>query len=668
MKRLVRHCMFAGLIGLFCHGLAAQSLSKKYTDSLLSIAIKPKPDSNSVNAYVHLQRYFFDQGLYDSTLKYAIRALPLASAMGSNKSVSRMKYRLGMSYTNLSKYDSAQYYLNQALSSALALNDTVLEVNCYNAFAYVHNYQSDYSTSIEYLLKAIQIIDFSHSVQLKKMLPQTYSSIAYNFLGEKDYLKAIKYAKKGLLIKEYPYELRYRVLLHLTVFDAYIKRQDIITSKKHLDSAISINESIDNIILNAMVANNEGNYYQTIHNFEKANTAYLKSYQLNKRVGNRLLQSEAADNVANLYYKIKNYDEAETYAVEANSSGKQLKLYQVVASTFEVLKNIASQKGDFKKALMYAEQSKLFADSALNQKTREIMLSLESKYQNQKKENEIISLTGSNAQKELEVVKRNRLLIGGGVLGGAALLILGLFYKNSRQKQLLAEREQTLQREQIKFLERQQQIVSLQSMINGQETERTRIAKDLHDGLGGLFSTVKMYFSTLQHDTQELKQNELFQKSYSLVDNASIEIRRIAHSMMPEVLMKLGLVNALKDLCDNVSAGKLIKVSLEVHGINTRFNANTEIMLYRIIQELLNNIMKHANATEVIIQFIKEDHRLSVVVEDNGQGFNTQQADAKKNTGLETVKSRVDYLNGHLSIDSEKGVGTTVMMDFLINE
>ena len=274
----------------------------------------------------------------------------------------------------------------------------------------------------------------------------------------------------------------------------------------------------------------------------------------------------------------------------------------------------------------YAELNNAYADSATNQETQKNTLSLESKYQHQKKQNKIASLTLANTKSELEIVKRNRLLVGGGILGSVALLVLGLFYKNSRQKQLLTEREKTLQDEQIKFLERQQQIVSLQSMINGQETERTRIAKDLHDGLGGLFSTVKMYFSTLQHDTQELKQNELFQKSYSLVDSASVEIRRIAHNMMPEVLMKLGLVNALKDLCDNISAGRLIKVSLEVHGLNTRLNGNTEIMLYRIIQELLNNIIKHANATEVIIQFIKDDNRLSVVVEDNGQGFNTEQS------------------------------------------
>lgn len=667
MKVCRNHTLFVLLLFLSNY-LVAQPVSKNYVDSLVGIALKTKRDSNSVKAYTHLQSYFFDRGLYDSSLHYAGKALHLIEELKDTKNLGLARYRLGMNYTNLNNYDSAKYYLDAALKSAVELKDTVLQVRCYNAFAYSYNYQSDYSSSVEYLLKAVNSIDASHSPQLKEMLPQTYSSISYNFLGEKQFSKAIEYSKKALLIKGYPHEDRYRVMLYLNVFDAYIKMNDVATSKKYLDSAIAVNQSIDNVILSAMVANNEGFYYQNINDFKRASAAYLKSYQLNKSIGNRLLQSGAASNVANLYFKINNYNEAEHYAVEANAIGKELKLYDIVADTYEVLKKNATHRGDYKTALNYAELNKIYADSALNQETHKITLSLESKYQNQKKEREIEALIITNTQNELEVVRRNRFLIAGGIGASGALIILGLFYRNSRQKNLLAEQERKYQEEQIKFLERQQQIVSLQSMINGQEAERTRIAKDLHDGLGGLFSTVKMYFSSLQHDTPTLKENDLFQKSYSIVDTASVEVRRIAHNMMPEVLMKLGLVNAVKDLCDNISAGKLLTVSLEVHGMNKRLNATTEIMLFRIIQELLNNIIKHAHATEAIIQFIRESERLSVIVEDNGQGFNTEETDGQNHSGMATIQSRVNYLNGKMSIDSEKNVGTTIMMDFLINE
>jgi two-component system, NarL family, sensor kinase len=224
------------------------------------------------------------------------------------------------------------------------------------------------------------------------------------------------------------------------------------------------------------------------------------------------------------------------------------------------------------------------------------------------------------------------------------------------------------QQEQIKFLERQQQVVSLQSMVNGQETERTRIAKDLHDGLGGLFSTVKMHFSTLHHEQKQLQTDPLFSKSYDLINTASEEVRRIAHNMMPEVLLKMGVVQATQELCNSISAGKLLKVAMQSYGMEKRLNASTEIMLYRIIQELLNNIIKHADATEAIVQFNREGNCLSVTVEDNGRGFSMNEGDEKITAGLSSVKSRVQYLNGQLSIDSQTEIGTTVLMSFLIDD
>jgi signal transduction histidine kinase len=133
--------------------------------------------------------------------------------------------------------------------------------------------------------------------------------------------------------------------------------------------------------------------------------------------------------------------------------------------------------------------------------------------------------------------------------------------------------------------------------------------------------------------------------------------------MMPEVLMKVGLVEALQDFCNNISAGKLLTINLHTKKKKKRLSSSTEIMLYRIIQELVNNIIKHAYATDAIIQINRDGNRLSLTIEDNGKGFDTKEAEDKRTMGMATVKSRVDYLNGRLTIDSRKDVGTTVMID-----
>ena len=178
----------------------------------------------------------------------------------------------------------------------------------------------------------------------------------------------------------------------------------------------------------------------------------------------------------------------------------------------------------------------------------------------------------------------------------------------------------------------------------------------------------KCTFSTLQHEQESLLHNTLFTKSYELIDTASEEVRRIAHNMMPEVLMKLGLMHALQDMCSNITAGKLLQVKLQSYQMGKRMDPSTEIMLYRIVQELLNNIIKHAQATKVIVQFNREADRLTVTVEDNGCGFNVQEVDEHKHLGLETIRSRVNYLNGNISIDSEAEIGTTVLMEFSMTE
>ncbi len=645
-----------------------QETTNIYVDSLLTIVNKTNADSTAVTALTQLQRFYFERGQYDSTLKYARQAVQLTTQLKNEKETAKVYYNMGMAYTNLAQYDSANFYLGVALSYWPTLSDTLLQVSCYNALALLNNYQSDYGMAVEYLLEAVELIDHTESTAVRQMFPQILSSLSRNLIAEKQYARGIDYAKSALRIHDYPTEGRYRVILHLDISDAYLKLKNTELAKAHLDSAILFNQSLNNLVITNFVYMNEGNYYQALQDHAKAFDAYLQAYRVCKQIKNDYLIASAASNLANACYLTGRYDDAKVYANEVISLGKRLKQYTEVASSYDILKRVASMGENYKDAVQYAELQKIYADSNTNTETQKRILGLESKYQHQKREQELATLRTDNTLRELEIVRRNRMFLILGISAAFAIIILAIYSGYSRQKQTLSEREKKIQEDRVKFLERQQQVVSLQSMINGQETERTRIAKDLHDGLGGVFSTIKMYFNSLHHHQPTLSEQELFQKSYALVNDASEEIRRIAHNMMPEVLMKMGLVNALKDLCANISAGKLLHVKMEVHGMEKRMNTTTEIMLFRIMQELLNNIIKHAQATEAIVQFVREDNRLSVLVEDNGKGFNTTEADDQKHAGIDSVQSRVAYLNGKLSIDSQQNVGTTVMMDFLIND
>jgi two-component system, NarL family, sensor kinase len=242
-----------------------------------------------------------------------------------------------------------------------------------------------------------------------------------------------------------------------------------------------------------------------------------------------------------------------------------------------------------------------------------------------------------------------------------------LGYRNFRHRQLLAKQQNEIKQQRISELEKDKQLIAVDSMLQGQEEERSRLAKDLHDGLGGLLSGVKFSLSNMKDNLVITPDNmAVFERSLDMIDTSIKELRRVAHNMMPEMLTKFGLDEALKEYCNTINATNLLSVKYQSMGLDTRIEKSSEIIIYRIIQELINNIMKHASATEAMVQLIKEDGRFSIIVEDNGKGFDTALLKNNKGAGLTSIRSRVDYLKGRLDIHSETGKGTLVNIEFNI--
>ncbi|MEO1655962.1 MAG: sensor histidine kinase, partial [Bacteroidota bacterium] len=219
----------------------------------------------------------------------------------------------------------------------------------------------------------------------------------------------------------------------------------------------------------------------------------------------------------------------------------------------------------------------------------------------------------------------------------------------------------------IKDLLVEQELKSLSAMLEGQEKERNRIAKDLHDRLGGLLSTVKIHFQAVEKQITAIKlQNqEQYLKANQLLDDACAEVRKVALDLESGVLQQFGLIPALLDLKHTIEGGEMLEINLVDVGFEEkRLDAKMEIEIYRVIQELLSNIMRHAQASEVEIQlFRKEKNNLNITVEDNGKGFDPEAPDFKKGMGLNNIDYRVKQLGGEISIDSHLGKGTTTIIN-----
>lgn len=215
--------------------------------------------------------------------------------------------------------------------------------------------------------------------------------------------------------------------------------------------------------------------------------------------------------------------------------------------------------------------------------------------------------------------------------------------------------------------ENEKQVLALKSMLQSQEAERSRMAKDLHDGLGGMLSGIKLNLSSMKGNMVIPEKDVLlFNKSIIQLDNAIAEMRRVAHNMMPEALLKFGLNEAVQDYCDGINDTNAVRIKFTQLGSNQPLEKSTEVILYRIFQELSNNAIKHAAAKNIFIQLTKHERGITLTVEDDGRGFDASQLPALKGAGLANVQSRIDYFKGSLTIDSEPGKGTSVNVEITL--
>lgn len=628
-------------------------------DSLKNALRKTKADTQRVKLWMELGN---NVGYYDAkaALDYAQRSLDLSKKLGYKLGVARAHYLLGNTYLDMGNYAQSKENLDTAekLFSAMKRLDMLGKIH--NARGNWYYIQSKLWNATQEFAAAIEVFHQLKDTLLEIIPYQNLIAI----LGEtKNHEQAITRSKGLLAIAQKHGDSLQMAYCHYYLINNYVALNKLDSAQVYLPSLQTfIQRSLD-YGLAADAFNLIGLYRYKRAQYPQALSFYQNALERALRGNYQVAQYHHA--IGRTYLKLGDLPQAYTYLHRAEKEALEAQSQDTYYLVCRDLGEYYAKIGQSAQAYRYIQQYTQLNDSILRAETRQYSAYLEAAFESERKESEILRLKTEKLEQSLILKQRNTYLFF-----SLGFLILGGFYfgfksKNDRQRRQLLEQDKKLRDEKIISLEKEQQVVSLKSMITGQESERNRIARDLHDGLGGLFSTVKMYFSTLQHEQPALGAHPLFQKSMELIHSAAEELRRIAHNLMPEVLLKLGLINAIQDLCNNIQSSRLLKINLQAYGMENRLNPQTEIMLYRIVQELLNNIIKHAQATQVIIQFNRHQEKLSITIEDDGQGFNISEENA--GAGLKTIQSRVSYLNGELNIDSAQGLGTTVMMEFLLS-
>jgi signal transduction histidine kinase len=269
---------------------------------------------------------------------------------------------------------------------------------------------------------------------------------------------------------------------------------------------------------------------------------------------------------------------------------------------------------------------------------------MQARYETEKKERTI-------EQQQVRIRTQNFLFAGIVILVVLSGLLIYSLYKRYRLRQ-----ETHLKTELMK-----QQEHAAKAVIEAEEEERQRIAKDLHDGVGQMMSAAKMNLSALESEVQfsDQEQKNSLDKIIQLVDESCKEVRQVSHNMMPNVLMKKNLAAAIADFIDKLDKKKL-QVHLYTERLEDRLDSGVETVLYRVIQESVNNVIRHSGATELDISITRDKEGIHATIEDNGSGFDINDKEKREGIGLKNITTRVEYLKGTVDFDSAPGRGTVV--------
>lgn len=639
----MRRVIIAAFFLLVSSQLGGQN--RKLIDSLERKLASSKEDSNKVNT---LNAVAFEYRLVNEAKAFELldQSAKLAEKIGFKDGLAMAYNHFGILYKNKLMFDSSLFYHRKAFSIWQKRNDEDGMAVSYNNQGRTYQAKTDYTNAVDCYLKSLKLYE--------KRKDTAGAAAAYNNIGnvygmKKDFVKAKEYTGKSielLAVTGDSFALA-KNLLALGYFYFEVNQHD--TALIHYRRALSIFKRVGALSEQAQALNAIGNALGESKQVAESIPYQLEALKIQKQIADSMGIFTSEISLCQAYGFDKQYDLAVQYGEQAldllNKAGGEVKMYM---DTYEVLSEVYRKKQDYKKAIETFTLYDRFKDSLIREENSRITADMLAKYESDKKDLELKNTAYKLQRKQIAIVSLALVIV--------LLIVSGYLlynrYKLKKQKELDEE------------LIRQQEIRN-KAIIEAEERERVRMAKDLHDGVGQQLAAVKLSMNAMEGElTANTEQLERVKALEHMVDETLKEVRAVSHNMMPNALIRKGLAAAVREFIDNIAATGLLKVDLQIVGLNERLENTMETVLYRVLQEVVSNIIKHAQANKVSIQLIHhEDNYLNFVIEDNGKGFDAREANNFNGIGLKNIMSRVQYLNGTVDFDSSPGKGTTVIIE-----
>ena len=558
-----------------------------------------------------------------------------AISQGDPQTAAQAIYYQGLVYMNMGKFDTCAQYLDQAEKEFFRLHIRDQHAKVLVAIANNYYFQGKYELALTGYQRA-----FDAAVKLEDpfMQARILSNQSSIFNVTQRIESALQTLRQARSIAEPlgPNVYLGDIYNNFSVNFQALYQYDSASHYAHL--AAEMYDRANSDLYQALALTNLSAYLheQSPPKLEAAKTALDKSRMILDTLNAPDIEVNYWKHLAYYHYKKRNLDLAKDYSITCLD---WLSIYPDLPSeinVYEFLYKIFKEQGQIDSSLRYHEKYVAVRDTLIFDESRSQLQELQAKYESTKKDEEI-ALQNLTINKRTS--QRNIFIL---TLSLAGLALWFLWYRYTRN--------QRLQKEKIHNLEKQQKILVMDSMLQGQEEERKRIAQDLHDGLGTLLAAARMQMQNVQREMDKLGNLKLVDKTERLIDHACKEVHRISHDMMPSALVDLGFVAAIEDLVDDIRLEQDLIFHLNLPEFDLDLDNTAALNLYRIIQEILQNILKHARANIVSLQISVSENDIELTISDDGVGFRTHEQ--KRGMGLNAIKSRIAYLNGKMHMDS----------------
>lgn len=632
----------------FC--LKSFGQDQKYIDSL-KVASHSPVDSVRFNAYSFLSWNLKEQDKA-SALKYANLLLKEATAKNNQKWIARSLSDFSVIYQYTGDTKKAMEYAEKAIVAAKRsgvkkdIAGTLLNLSG------MKSRSGELAEALQLELSALKIYE---ELKKKYYIAVTCNAIGMSYNNIGNFRQSNSYLNRALTISKERKDLYLESITLGGMADNYKSLNMTDSSMILYKEAKQLFKEMENFYNYAVACNNLGQLYFQVGNIKASKSEYMEAIKTGRQMQDTGSVSEFEANLAEVFIKEGKYDEAESLLLNSQAVAQKFGNKSVEINIIESLIGLYTHKKNVEKTELYFKKYNEMRDSVFSKSMGMRFSEAQTKFDVEKKDLEILKNKAELQRSQEERARKNLMLVLILTLFVGTVLSAFLFYRKKQvQQRALLDAEMALQKE-----------IRAKSIIEAEERQRRRIAQDLHDGIGQILSAAKLNLSSLEATINPVNDAQKFalKNTLDLIDDSVKEVRAVSHNMMPNTLIKLGLASAVREFITKLGNLPNLKIDLEIIGLDKRLDENAETALYRAIQEIVSNIIKHAGANKISIQLIRHDKELSVVIEDNGVGFDTSRINEFEGIGLKNILSRVEFINGTVHFDSIPGKGTTVLID-----